>query len=99
MSVETLQHLEDLVASKGWQWFLDQHDKTWGPAAFLNTLAVIQQNPQLTNDEKHAQAQVAWAARDSVTKMVRRPYEEIATNRRAHQQSDTSGPSRRGPGL
>ena len=93
-----MQSLEDLVASKGWAWLMEQYEAHWGPARFLVRLEQIENDAKLSDTERRWHMQQAWASKKAIDGFLRLPHDEIAKTRRAYQAAD-AGASRRGPGL
>lgn len=76
---------------------MDTYEAQWGATRFLEKLEQIERNPDDTERRWHAQQ--AWAGKKAIDGFLRMVHDEIQKSRRAYQQPDTSGPSRRGPGL
>lgn len=95
----SIQDLEDLQASKGWHWLMQEYQREWGADAFLDKLRKIA-DETVDPAIKAAKTEQAWAGRLTIEGFLRRPEGRIHAMRAQLRSVTTTDPmSRRGPGL
>lgn len=78
MTADELLDLQDLLASKGWAWFMAYAEQEWGQVGFAAKVAGTVGDPNLDPKLAVDQLRQATVARDAVWRVLNAPKEEIA---------------------
>lgn len=77
---DTRHELESLLASPGWQLFLEHLGKTWGPGGkrVLESLAAVANTPGAKDEEVGQRSRYLFMAQHEILRALKWPEEEVA---------------------